>query len=151
MPTKKFALTLALITALLISSFPLENTAQAAGRDRRFSERHKPFDKKRMFEDFRQNHPEIVQMMHDLREMQKEARLLAHEYRNQASPEQQREIEDRIRFLLEDILRQQHAITEKTLEHLAERYERLRERHHHNVERFDAIVEQRFNALMRMQ
>ncbi|CAB1068299.1 hypothetical protein JY97_12735 [Alkalispirochaeta odontotermitis] len=151
MLTKKIGLVLTLIAVLTIGSLPLEPMAQAAGRDREFRERHKPLDRKKIFEEFRANNPEIMQMMHNLREMQNEARRLAREYRKQNSPEQKREIEDRIRFLVEDILRQQHAITERTLEYLAERYEQLRERHQHNLERFDDIAEQRYRALLRIQ
>lgn len=143
-------LVVALIAVLSIGFFPLEHMAQAAGRDREFRERHKSLDRKKMLEEFRANNPDIVEMMHNLRDMQNEARRLAREYRNQNSPEQKREIEDRIRFLVEDILRHQHAITERTLEYLAERYEQLRERHHHNLERFDDIVEQRYRALLRI-
>ena len=151
MRTKKLGLILALITVLSIGALPPDNAAQAAGRDREFRKRHKPFDQKKMVEEFRSKHPEIAQMMHNLKEMQKELRHLTHEYRSETSPEHKREIEDRIRFLLEDILREQHAITERTLDYLAERYEQLRERHHHNIERFDDIVEQRYRALLRSQ
>lgn len=112
-----------------MSSFLLENTAQAAGRDRTYPRDRKTFDRKKIIENIRDHDPEIIQMMQNLRDMQKEARHLAHEYGNQTSEEQKRDIENRLRFITEEILRNQFVVTERTLDHRAERYEQLRDRH----------------------
>ena len=151
MLAKKLCLVFAVIVVLPMSSLQLENSAQAARRDQMRPKVNQSFDRKKMIENIREQHPEIMQMMQNLREMQKEARNLAREYDKQASEEQKKDIENRLRFISEEILRHQFAITERTLDHLAQRYEELRDRHQKNKERFDDIVEQRLSELLRFQ
>lgn len=148
---KKLGLVLAGVAVLSMSPLQLVNSAHAARGDRMHPERHKPLDRKKVIENIREDHPEIIQMLQNLRDMQNEARQLAREYSKQTSAQQKREIENRLRFIIEDILRHQFTITERTLDYLAERQEQLRQRHQKNIERFDDIVEKRFREFLRFQ
>ena len=151
MTFKKTPLLVFLFALLLTFSPGLDLKSGSAQQSQRARTDGENTQRNRTLQYLRQHHPELLQMISDIRKMEEQARNLARAHARRPSEDEKRAIEDRIRLLLEDALTLQFEMTDRTLEGLVRRYEELRERHERNRGRFEEIVEQRLARLLSRQ
>ena len=151
MTSKKTPLLIFLFALLLTFSPGLQLKSGSAQQGQRERTDGENIQRNRTLQYLRQHHPELLQMISDIRKMEDQARNLARAHARRPNEDDKRAVEDRIRSLMEDTLRLQFKMTDMTLESLARRYEELRERHERNKGQFDEIVEQRLARLISRQ
>jgi hypothetical protein len=151
MVSKKTPLLIFLLALLITFSPGLDLKSESAQQGQKAQTGGENIPRSRTLQYLRQHHPELLQLISDIRKMEEQARNLARAHARRPNEDEKRAIEDRIRYLLEDTLRLQFEMTDRTLESLVMRYEELRERHERNRGRFDEIVEQRLVRLLSRQ
>ena len=142
-----------LFSALIISFSLNPGFIEKSGAAEHFreGEKHRPaekFRRKMMLNFLQMHHPDIHNQMRHLKNMEEEANALAQNFRHSRSEEEKQHIENHIRGLLEETMRQRLELTDLALHGIQEKLDEIRERHDRNKLRFDEILDHRLRKLL---
>ena len=137
-----------IISSLLVPSFIVKSVAVDQAHERQNLQPMEKFRMKMMLEFLRQNHPELLDTVDNIKAMERRASELAREFKRADAEIEKQHTLNEIRGLLEDATRQKFELTDMTLEGLQQKLDELRLRHHRHQTRFDEIIDNRLRNLL---